>query len=220
MEVGGMAAQRSTDNYLLNQFILFYTLRHLWKLNEHPVGELYKLLFPSKNAIGGNKTLYDNILQGNVKYEIMVGHANRLEELTGLGRNYFSGEYGLSIPSLINEDWYKFALLRKKSRAGKSDELKVLEGKIKRGIYNAKANQSDLSEPLRRLVYFAEYKHKRVDKTLEDLFTEIESKISECNPNDFEKASLQLLEKHQRTVQEHLYHIAAIVTIRKWKQDI
>lgn len=216
-----MAIQRNTDNYLLNQFILFYTLRHLWKLNKHPVSGLYEILFPSKNEIGGNKTLYDNILREEAPYKIIVGHAKRLEMLTGLKKECFTGERGLSIPSLINEDWYEFVMLRKKSKTVKSDTLKELEGKIKREIHNAKKmNPSALNEPLRLLIYFAEYKHKREEKTLEDLFREIESKIGECHPRDFEKASLQLLEKHQRAIQEHLYHIAAVITINKWKGDI
>lgn len=216
-----MVTQRNTDNYSLNQFILFYTLRHLWKLNKHPVGGLYETLFPSKNKIGGNKTLYDNILRDKAPYEIIVGHAKRLEELTGLRREYFTGERELSIPSLMKGDWYEFVMLRKKSKTVKSDKLKELEGKIRREIHNAKKmNPSGLNEPLRLLAYFAEYQHKREEKTLEDLFREIESKIGECHPRDFEKASLQLLEKHQSAIQEHFYHIAAVITVKKWKDNI
>lgn len=213
-----MAEQKNVDKYLMNQFILFYTLRYLWKLKDHAVGELYKTLFPSKKGMGGNKTLYDNILRLQVPYKTMVGHSKRLEELTGLSQNYFTGQYELSVNGLINEDWYRFIQLRKKCGATKNSELKLMEDKIKRGIRLADSNRSSLSEPLKRLIYFAEYGHKKADKTLEDLFREIESKIGECHPNDFEKASLQLLENHQTAIQKHLYHIAAVVTLKKWKE--
>ena len=175
-----MATQRNTDNYLVNQFILFYTLKHLWKLNEHPVSELYKVLFPSKNKIGGNKTLYDNILRGQVQYETMVAHSTRLEELTGISKHYFTGQYELSVPNLIIEDWHKSFMLRGKSETEKPNELKELEAKIKREIRNAKNNQSNASEPLRRLMYFAEYKHKRADKTLPYFAFNLSKQIFEC----------------------------------------
>lgn len=213
-----MARQKKVDEYLKNQFILYYTLRYLWKLNGHTVGDLYKILFPSKNAIGGNKTLYDNILRGKVPYETMVAYSTKFEELTGLSKHYFTGQYELSITDLTSEDWHRFIQYRNSNEGTKSNEQKQIEYKIKQKIRDKKENKSPSSEPLRRLIYFAEYKQKRADKTLEDLFIEIERKIGECSPNDFEKADLQLLENHQRVIQGHLYNIAAIITVRKWKE--
>lgn len=201
--------------YLKNLFILFYTLRHLWKSKKRKVNDLYNILFPSASSTGGNKTLYDNILR--LKDCKMLSHAKRLSEITGINEKYFEGEYKLNT-NVSDEDWGRF--IRLKTRRGsdsKGAELVNVENAIKSGI-NLTAKELDKqSDPFKRLAYFAEYGHKREDKKIEDLFSEIESKIEECRPFDLEHAQLELLEKHQEAIQTYLRRITAVATVRKWK---
>lgn len=125
-------ARLSEQKRLQNQFILFYTLKELWKLYGNETSGLYKLLFPSNNRAGGNKTKYDNILRlQNVN---LLSQSSSLADLTGLIDAYFTGERILFVGQLKQEDWSKFVQLRKKqgtSNSAKSDELKQIEYKIK-----------------------------------------------------------------------------------------
>jgi len=203
---------------LENLFILFYTLKYLWKLSEHPVNELYRILFPSKrqSKIGGNKTLYDDILR--LKDVKAQRYSKQLAELTGMSERYFTGESRLAVGSLLYDDWICFIRHRRKAATtSRGADLKQIEGKIKRGIREARDNRPNSSGPFGRLVYFAEHKAKQTDITLADLFGEIERRIRRCSPHDFEMADLELLENHQKVVQEYLYRIAAFVTIKQWK---
>lgn len=203
---------------LRNQFILFYTLRHLWKMKKRRVNDLYKILFPSYSRIGGNKTLYDRIL--SLKGDNLLADSKRLAELTGISETYFTGEHKLSGLKVSDDEWKKFIDLRKeKGDSPKSADLVQIEDTIKRAISLTVDDKSNQSEPFKRLLYFAEYGHKRVDKNLIDLFGEIESKISECKPEEFKAVDLELLKEHQKRIQTHLYHIAAVVTLREWEQE-
>lgn len=204
------------DLYLKNLFILFYTLRHLWKYKKRKIDDLYKELFPSSGYKGGNKTLYDNILR--LKDCNMLSRAKRLSELTGISEKYFTGEYKL-ITKVSDEDWQKFIRLKiGRGSNPKGVQLITIENKVKSEINLTADDPSSQSEPFKRLAYFAEYGHKREDKKVDDLFREIESRILECRPYDLEQAQLELLEKHQEAIQTYLRHIAAVVTVRKWKE--
>jgi len=197
-----------------NLFILFYTLRLLWKLSRHRMEELYKLLFPSNSSTGGNKTLFDNIL--NNRGANILPHAGRLAELIGISEKYFTGEYKLIVPGLTDDNWNEFIRLRKK-RGEKESTLRQVEKRIKDNIQDAVEESSKQSEPFKRLLYFAKHQRKRADKTIEALFVEIESKFVECLPTVVEQADIELLKKHQEAVQRHLFHISAAITMAEWK---
>lgn len=204
------------EEYLQNLFIMFYTLRHLWKLNEHMVEELYKILFPSKRTGKGNKTLYDKILR--LEKSPSASDSTRLAALTGIGEGYFTGHYKLSVAGLTDKDWIEFIQLRRKKGTRQKDiALIQAESRIKSAIKKAKGDPLSQSETFKRLTYFSEYEHKRADKTLEDLFREIESKIAECKLGDFKQADIELLERHQKAIQAHLYHVAAMITLKSWE---
>lgn len=206
--------------YLQNRFILFYTLRQLWKINKRHPGDLYRVLFPSKSESGGNKTLYDNILK---LHDVnLLQHSERLAELTGLSEQYFTGECPLKVGDISGSEWERFIQLRKSENRNtkKSDGLSLAEFEIKRKIKLASENSNAQHEQFKRLWYFAQYGHKRIDKTLIELFEEIESKIDKCRPEDFERVDLELLENHQKKISDHLHHIAAVVTLRNWKKDV
>lgn len=209
------------DSYLKNLFILFYTLRYLWKYKERKVDDLYKKLFPTSRSkdgnktLAGNKTLYDNILR--LKDCNMLPRAKHLSEIIGISEKYFTGETKLTT-HVSDENWEKYIRLRKKRGSGPKDaELVSVENEIKRGIKLTADNPSSQSEPFKRLLYFAEFGSKHEDKGAEDLFREIESKIEKCYPSDLEQVQLETLEKHQRAIQEYLRHIAAVAILKRWR---
>lgn len=203
---------------LRNQFILFYTLRHLWKMKKRRVNDLYKILFPSYSRTGGNKTLYDRIL--SLRGDNLLADSKRLAELTRISETYFTGEHKLSGLKVSDDEWKKFIDLRQEKGSGpKNADLVQIEDTIKTAISLTVDDKSNQSEPFKRLLYFAEYGHKRVDKNLIDLFGEIESKISECKPEEFKTVDLELLKEHQAKIHTHLFHIAAVVTLREWEQE-
>lgn len=221
-----MAEQKSraggTDEQsgLRNQFILFYTLKELWKLYGNETSGLYKLLFPSNNQAGGNKTKYDNILR--LQDVNLLSQSSSLAEMTGLSEKYFTGERGLQVGNLILDDWKKFIQLRKKQRRNESaklEELKQIEQKVKDGIRTAHMQPEKQNDPLRRLMYFAQYGKKRADKSLQDKFRGIESAIDELHPLEFRQADVAALEAHQKNVNKYLQHITAALTMRQWEEE-
>lgn len=213
-------ARLSEQKRLQNQFILFYTLKELWKLYGNETSGLYKLLFPSNNRAGGNKTKYDNILRlQNVN---LLSQSSSLADLTGLIDAYFTGERILFVGQLKQEDWSKFVQLRKKqgtSNSAKSDELKQIEYKIKSEIRRVHIRPDNQTDTLRRLMYFAQYGKKRADKTLQDKFMGIESAINELLPSEFRQADLEVLKAHQERIQKHLQHITAALTMLQWEKE-
>ena len=110
-------------------------------------------------------------------------------------------------------------LRQEKGSGPKNADLVQIEDTIKRAISVTVDDRINQSEPFKRLLYFAEYGHKKVDKNLIDLFGEIECKISECKPEEFKTVDLELLKEHQKRIQAYLYHIAAVVTLREWEQE-
>ena len=100
---------------LRNQFILFYTLRHLWKMKKRRVNDLYKILFPSYSRTGGNKTLYDRIL--SLKGDNLLADSKRLAELTGISETYFTGEHKLSGLKVSDDEWKKLLTFGRKKGA-------------------------------------------------------------------------------------------------------
>ena len=205
---------------LQNQFILFYTLRELWKLFGNETGGLYTILFPSNNRVGGNKTKYDNILKlQNVN---LLSQSSQLASLTGLSETYFTGERRLSVGHLTVEDWNKFIQCRKSTRASygdKSKELRAIERKVKDEIRTASENPERQSEPFRRLMYFAKYRQKRADKTLQDKFKDIERAIDELQPTEFRQAELESLKKHQEKIQSYFQRITAVAIMLQWENE-
>lgn len=210
------AASKKVQYNTENLFILFYTLRVLWKLKKgHKVPDLYGIVFPSKS--GGNKTLYDHIL-GFQKCKILE-HSKRLSGLTGIDEQYLTGEYRMRISTVKDDDWSRFIKLRKDHGDSlKAAELKQVEAKINKAIGAANEKQEKEKPQFQRLAYFAEYGLKKPNKTLGDLFREIEAKIAECEPKKFENADISLLESHQQVIREHLDHIAATIIMAKWKK--
>lgn len=205
---------------LKNQFILFYTLRELWKLCGKEMSGLYKLLFPSKNQAGGNKTKYDNILR--LQDVNLSSESKRLEDLTGLSEVYIIGERSFVVGQLGQDEWSRFIYLRKryrKSDAGKSDELKQIEQKIKREIKGIHMDPGKQNNVIKKLLHFAQYGKKEADKTLQDKFKGIEGAISEVHPLEFQQTDLEALKAHQEKVQRYLQHITAALTMQQWEKE-
>lgn len=205
---------------LQNQFILFYTLRELWKLYGNETGGLYKILFPSKNQVGGNKTKYDNILK--LQDVNLLSQSSNLADLTGLSEQYFTGERRLLIGQVTLDDWNKFIQLRKKqgkSGGEKPGELRQIERKIKDEIKNAMEWPDKQNATLKKLMYFAQYGKKQATRNLQDKFKEIENVINELQPGEFRQADLEVLKAHQIKIQNHLQRIMAALTMQQWEEE-
>jgi len=205
---------------LRNQFILFYTLRELWKLYGNETGGLYKVLFPSKNQAGGNKTKYDNILK--LQDVNLLSQSSNLADLTGLSEQHFTGERMLQVGQLPLDDWKKFIQLRKSqgvSGGEKSLDLRQTERKIKDEIRNATEWPDKQNATLKKLMYFAQYGKKQANRNLQDKFKEIENVINELQPGEFRQADLEVLKAHQIKIQNHLQRIMAALTMQQWEKE-
>lgn len=213
------------ESALINRFIIFYTLRFLWKENNRKVNELYEKLFQSVRSGSGNKTLYDNILR--LKQIDLSARAKELSSLIDINEQYIlgKGNYKLTIIGFSDSDktWKRYIQLRQTWAASrenrKGSELTCVEEEIKKNIRLAcqKENFKTQSEVFKRLVYFATYGQKKSEKRADELFAEIERAIGECTCSNIERASAEKLEEHYKMVLEYAHRLDAILTLTKWR---
>lgn len=215
---------RVNDADLVNRFIFFYTLRFLWKENNHPVSELYEKIFPGKQGKTGNKTLYDKILR--LEDVDLAAKAKGFCALTDIAEEYFLGiqNYQLPIRGFMDGDtvWKKYIKLRHEwamKREGKSADLLQVEGEIARQIRCAcqPQNLNSQREPFKRLVYFAQNGQKRPEKLSVELVAEVEKAVQACMRNSLAQLSVEELDAHYKILLEYAHRVDAMLTIKKWQ---
>lgn len=165
--------------YYNNRFILFYTLKWLWKKYKHPVSELYKTVFDSTGK-GNNRSLYDKVLKD--KYSpLSSDRVKRLEEITGIDQKYFIGEQTIPCSAFIIEEWDKYISLRRKRNGGeKSLDLIHVEAEIIRQLVVAEA-ETEVTKEFEKLVYFAKHKRRAPEKSIVSDLQEIEKLMAKLS---------------------------------------
>lgn len=213
------------NQYLVNRFILFYTLRLLWKENKRETDDLYATLFTSRQIKGNNKTLYDRILRLDDTVNLFP-QTKRLAHVTGVPEKYFLGErqYKVTVSNDPNEyaTWKLLIDLRQQRGGGqkkKSQELKDTEAQIRNWILEASKDENikQMSEVFSRLVTFAKLGKKRSEYEIDDVFSEIEAGIDKCSRQLLVGASSEQLAVHYAKLMEYVHRVKATQILKDWK---
>lgn len=220
----------SNEQELWNKrrFILFYTLRHLWKMYKHPVDELDRMLFETKKG-NGNRGVYVAIL-GLKDIDISYRQYEKLEKITGIPIDYLQGEKFIRISSQEDESstWSKFMNLRqdwqkkrKDGNATKSRDLVRTQNTIDSWIKKAvePENLKTKSEAFQQLVYFAKNMKARKPETVKPsamILSDVESAMAMCEYEVLNKASLEQLKNHYKVLYEYAKRVDAIITLKEW----
>lgn len=210
------------------RFMLFYTLRFLWKMYKHPVVELDRMLFETKKG-NGNRGVYVAIL-GLKDIDITYRQYEKLEKITGVPIDYLQGEKFIKISGQEDEliTWSKFIKLRqewqekrKKENATKPRDLVKTQNIIDRWITEAAKpkNLKTKSETFQQLVYFAKNTKARKAETVRSsdmILSDVESAIAMCEYEVLNKASLEQLKNHYKVLYEYAKRVDAIITLKEW----
>ncbi|WP_458398813.1 hypothetical protein [Anaerotignum sp.] len=203
------------ENERQNRFILFYTLKWLWRKNNHPVDELHRIV--------GNRTLYDSIMA--MKSVDLDDRLQSLSDKIGLPKEYFDGNKKLEFIGITERQWGDYIRLRAKrseerdNGGGKSSELIRIEGEINSALKDIYENRSAIqSTVFRKLMYFAKYMRKD-ENTIESHLLEIEQKIEGLERRELNRAKKDALQKHYEVIKKHLDRLSAIMILSEWDQE-
>lgn len=200
-----------------NRFVLFYTLKWLWKKYNHPIPELYRTLFDSTGK-GNNRSLYDRVLHDNHS-PLSDDRVKRLEEITGIDKKYFIGEQVIPCAAFVIETWDKFISLRKKRKGGeKTLELLQIESEIIRQLTVAEA-EKNVTKDFEKLVYFAKHKRRSPEKSIVSDIQEIEEHMNKLSSDKLAGVEASRLEEYRRALFTHYERIDALCVVNRWKKN-
>lgn len=203
------------DKQYINRFIVFYTLRFLWKLYKNPVPELHKIMFSGGNVTEG-RTAYSKMLK--LDTYVKDSTAERLEKITGVDRRYFTGERTLVVADLSLSTWWRFVELWNYREETQNQEFIKIEGEIQERIRRAgKADLLKQQEAFRVLAYFAQNKAKKMAHTTMESIAKVEDLIKGFTRRELEQVDAEKLDEHRALIREYMERLYAISLLKKWK---
>lgn len=203
------------DRLYVNRFIMFYTLRFLWKCYKNPVPELHSIMFSGGNVTEG-RTSYNKMLKIDTYVKDAV--AKKCEDTTGVDQRYFTGERPMVVADLSLNTWWRFVELWNNRKDDERQEFIKLESEIHEKL--RKASVADLAkqqEVFRVLAYFAKNKSKKSTHTTLERLTKLEKQIEEFTKRELELVDKDRLEAHRQVLREYTDRITAISILNGWK---
>lgn len=203
----------------IHRFIVFYTLRLLWRKYNNAVPELHKLLFEGGNIKQG-RTKFERLLRDDT--DLKPEDATRLGKLVGINQDFFTGRMKLSVPDLSTEVWVQLAYYYYSHDDSTPDEVKKLKEKVETAIVAAITNGvSEQADNFGRLAFFAKNRCKLTELMVTNRFSEIEKKIYDLKySRELQTISIDRLCEHRDIVRQYLSRIDALCTLKEWEESI
>ena len=198
----------------VNRFIVFYTLRCLWKLYKNKVKELYPTLFAS-GRIENGKTAFENIMRAGNSIDDHI--VERLEETVGIGARFFSGDMKLSIPGMDIQQWTEFVYLWNLKETRDERYYRKLRRQIADKIKEASASEEQ-GENFNRLLFFAQNGCKKSENDIFNRLAEMEKMMSGIKKQEILRMlDDKRLREHRDLVQKYLHRINAVCMLKEWE---
>ena len=197
-----------------NRFIFYFTLITLWKsYKNHPVEELYDIIFENKKRHKGSKNLRDRLFR--MEYVDLNPYSKSLDRI-GVASDYYTGDKCLEIKEITEQKWTEYIELQKEKNAVQTDKYKSLRKEMILKIKDAKANMANQNQVFQDLAFFAEHKHKRSVKDVENTLDVIEKMIVGLQRRDLEYMNRKRLQQYQNALLEHCKRINALCILDEW----
>lgn len=224
---------KEEKDLLVNKFILFYTLRWLWKYYKHSVPELYEAL----ESCGVNRTMYDRILRMEVVNTEKA--AGAFERITGLESDYWRGIDQLRMANITRSDWEQYIEAREKRKdaekqieksvdtadaeeaektldVAKADVKKweaILDDKFRKCLMQGGKQHSSF----RIINYFAQHGQREAPVSISTKIDGILEAIGKLEQKDIMGLSNEKLRNYKDTLAQHWKLVDAIYTIKTLK---
>lgn len=203
----------NNKNYV-HRFIVFYTMRCLWKLYKNKVPELYSALF-ADGKIERGKTAFEQMLRPDEKIEDQV--AERLEDIVGINDKFFTGNMALSIPGMEMHQWIEFVCLWNSTKSTSDKKYRKMRDQIVSKIKEASISDEQ-GENFKRLLFFSKNRCKKIEHDICNRFAEIEKMISDVGAQDvLGMLDDDRLRQHRDLVHKYLLRINAVCVLKEWE---
>ena len=141
------------EKALVNRFIIFYTMKCVWKLKQDSISTMYE-------ALDTNRSMFDNVIA--LKNVEVYEKAKHFQKLTDIDVDYWEGIKQLVIPDIPYTEWVEYIRLRKNKNPNDSTQLSATRQNIESKIKTASEKElSQMSGAFVKLLFFAENKRKR-----------------------------------------------------------
>lgn len=197
------------DQGLVNRFIIFYTLKYVWKQKQDRVSTMHE-------ALGTNRTMVDNIIALKEVELIQNQRAMAFQKLTDIDAGYWDGEKQLIVPGIQKTEWVKFIELKQNrnlnDRTQESEARRSIESKIENAI---KMERSQMSGALVKLIFFAENKRKQSTLDVENNIQVIRRMMAANQWRELAKLDKDRLEEYRVALKEQYELVSAVSVIMR-----
>ncbi|MFV0239801.1 MAG: hypothetical protein ACK5H4_07140 [Lacrimispora sphenoides] len=206
-----------------NRFIIYYTLKWIWKekmkcSNNLRMNDLYFKIFPTKKG-NGNRTLYNRLLKcsdSDLDLDLNIeDEIKRLSDITGLSADFFSGKREFPISGLPRADWEKYIRLR--SKHPKSEDRKIMEKRINEALKEVAKdkNKHNNSKAVNDIISYIMDGHKRTTDAFIDRINQMTGLMSEFTRKELDNADPEIIEKYLAELKKHYDCIEGINVLNK-----
>ena len=213
---GGLMVSEDRD-LCVNKFILFYSLKYLWKYYGHSVPELYDTM----KICGVNKTMFERVLRLDIVDT--EKNAKSYRELTGLEADYWMGIEQLKTGTLNRIDWEEFIKAREaRSRQRKKgavsadtiNMLRRLEAKVDRELEDCLCSLDRQHTSFKTIELFARNMRKGQTITISARIDGIISDMENIGKKELMGLSNEKLKEYITKLQRYVKIADAVYTIK------